>query len=113
MGIIDKRASRHVNDIGFSDIGHGRHRLRYSKAMRKRGMVAGKDGKRNALGSRLAALRRAAGLSQSALVERLQLKTDWDCDKAVLASIENGRRSLTDLELLAILKVLKLRWADL
>jgi transcriptional regulator with XRE-family HTH domain len=76
-------------------------------------MATDKNGRRNALGSRLATLRKAAGLSQSALVERLQLKADWDCDKAVLASIENGRRSLTDLELLAILKVLKLCWADL
>ena len=81
--------------------------------MRKRGIVAGKNGKRNALGSRIQELRKAAGFSQSQLVEQLQLKAGWDCDKAVLASIENGRRSLTDLELLAIFKVLKLRWADL
>lgn len=81
--------------------------------MRKRGIGAGKDGRKNALGPRIRALRKAAGLSQSQLVENLQLKVGWDCDKAVLASIENGRRSLTDLEILAILKVLKLRWADL
>lgn len=81
--------------------------------MRKRGIVTGKNGKRNALGPRLQELRKAAGLSQSKFVEKLQLQAKWDCDKAVLASIENGRRSLTDLELLAILKVLKLRWADL
>lgn len=65
-------------------------------------------GKLNALGPRIAQLREEAGLSQAQVVERLQLMkpVPWDCSVVVYCTIERQQRSMTDIELLAILKVL-------
>ncbi len=62
--------------------------------------------KGNIYGRGLRTLRLAAGLTQAALVLRLQLTEGWDVDVLVLSYIENGRRNLTDIELSKILAAL-------
>ena len=66
----------------------------------------------NALGGKLRALRGEFGISQAELCGRLQL-AGWDCDTLVMSRIERGVRTLTDLEILAILRILKKSLKDL
>ena len=70
------------------------------------------DGKLNALGPKLRALREAAGLRQIDLAHRLQ-RVGWDIDPVTMNRLELGRRTLTDVELLLILRVLRKRLSDL
>lgn len=71
-----------------------------------------KEGKLNLLGPKLRLLREKIGLKQIDLVARLQ-RAGWDIDPVTANRIENGLRSLTDIELLFILKVLGKRLRDL
>jgi len=66
----------------------------------------------NALGGKLRRLREEFGISQAELCRRLQ-RSGWDCDTLVMSRIERGVRSLTDSEMLAILRVLKRKLRDL
>jgi len=66
----------------------------------------------NALGGRLRCLREEFGISQAELCRRLQ-RAGWDCDTLVMSRIERGVRTLTDLEILAILQILKKQLRDL
>lgn len=57
-----------------------------------------KDGKKNASGSRIRALREKAKLSQEQLAAQLQL-LGMDSERGVIKRIENGDRAVSDLEL--------------
>lgn len=72
-------------------------------------------GKLNELGPRLAHLREEIGLTQPQMAEKLQrLKpVSWDCSVVVYSTIETQQRSINDIELLAILKVLGKTLKDL
>ncbi|MEI6493434.1 MAG: helix-turn-helix transcriptional regulator [Verrucomicrobiota bacterium] len=59
----------------------------------------------NRLGGRIRELREEFGISQAELCRRLQ-RAGWDCDTLVMSRIERGVRTLTDIEILAILRVL-------
>lgn len=63
------------------------------------------DGKLNVTGDRIAVLREAMGLSQNGLAGLLQLK-GWNVHKNAISKIEQGKRSVSDLELILIASVL-------
>jgi transcriptional regulator with XRE-family HTH domain len=67
--------------------------------------------KLNVLGGKIRKLRTEFGISQAELCRRLQ-RQGWDCDTLVMSRIERGVRSVTDVELASIIKVLKGKWAD-
>ena len=69
-------------------------------------------GKLNLLGPKLRALREGAGLRQVELAYRLQ-RVGWDIDPVTMNRVELGHRTLTDIELLLILRVLRRRLSDL
>lgn len=73
-----------------------------------------KDGTLNISGIRIAALRKALRpkVSQRALAEKLQLE-GVDLDKNAIQLIESGKRFVTDIELKALAKVLKVSADDL
>lgn len=73
-----------------------------------------KDGTLNISGIRIAALRKALRpkVSQWALAEKLQLE-GVDLDKNAIQLIESGKRFVTDIELKALAKVLKVSADDL
>ncbi len=73
-----------------------------------------KDGTLNISGRRIAALRKALQpkVSQRALAEKLQLE-GVDLDKNAIQLIESGKRFVTDIELKALAKVLKVSADDL
>jgi hypothetical protein len=79
--------------------------------MARRKSVAPEDAL-NSLGPRLRELREEAGMKANELAVQLQ-KNGWDIDPVVLSTIENKRRTLTDIEIGLILKVLGLSWKDL
>lgn len=56
------------------------------------------DGKNNLSGPQIARRRRALGLSQRLLAERLQL-LGLDLDKNAVQRMESGQRFITDIEL--------------
>ena len=68
--------------------------------------------KLNLLGIELRRLREEKGMQQTELAVKLQ-KAEWDIELATLNRIESGARTLTDVELLLILKVLGKRLGDL
>ena len=70
------------------------------------------DGKNNLCGKAVARLRRAAGISQRMLAERLQL-LGLDVDKNAVQRIESGQRFVTDIELLALSRVFSVEIRDL
>lgn len=57
-------------------------------------------------------MRLRSGLTQTSLLARLQ-RSGWDVGKQVLIYIENGTRTLTDLELFALLRALDATPSDL
>lgn len=73
-----------------------------------------KDGTLNISDIRIAALRKALRpkVSQRALAEKLQLE-GVDLDKNAIQLIESGKRFVTDIELKALAKVLKVSADDL
>ena len=73
-----------------------------------------KDGTLNISGIRIAALRKALRpkVSQRALAEKLQLE-GVDLDKNAIQLIESGKLFVTDIELKALAKVLKVSADDL
>lgn len=62
------------------------------------GHLRTRDGKKNLSGPRLRALREKAGLSQEELTAQLQL-LGMDSERGVIKRIENGDRTVSDLEL--------------
>ena len=59
----------------------------------------------NITGSQIKKLRTKAGLSQRQLSEKLELQAVYTC-RGSISRIENGQRAVTDIELMAIAKVL-------
>jgi transcriptional regulator with XRE-family HTH domain len=60
----------------------------------------------NATGERIRELRQKKAWSQADLARRLQV-AGWDIDPATLNRIEKRRRTVTDVELMLIAKILK------
>lgn len=71
-----------------------------------------KRGENNICGGNIAALRKAAGLSQNKLASRLQLY-GLDVDKNAIQRIEAGKRFVTDIELVYLTDVLGVTCDDL
>ncbi len=65
------------------------------------------NGKNNITGERLAKIRRQKNISQRHLARMLQL-AGYDVDHHFVRRIENGERFVTDIELVALAKVLDL-----
>ena len=63
------------------------------------------DGKLNLLGERIAQLRKKSGLSQNSLARELQL-LGVNLNKNAVSNIELGKRSISDIELFAIIAAL-------
>lgn len=63
------------------------------------------DGANNICGAVVARLRKMAGISQRELADRLQL-AGLDIDKNAVQRIECGKRFVTDIEIVALAKVL-------
>lgn len=63
------------------------------------------DGKNNVCGEKVASLRKQIGISQRELADRLQL-SGLDIDKNAVQRIECGKRFVTDIEIVALAKVL-------
>ena len=66
------------------------------------------DGKLNQLGARVLKRRTDLGLTQDAVCARLVEVTEaaWNADRREIFRIEAGRRTVTDLEVLALSKAL-------
>lgn len=69
-------------------------------------------GKLNVFGPRLQAMRMDRGWSQLQLIIRLR-KSGWHINASTLANIETSQRSLTDNEIVFLLKTLGGSLADL
>lgn len=67
--------------------------------------------KQNVFGSEIIRLRHEAGLTQRALVAKLQT-AGWDVSFETLCKIEKGDRTLTDVEFVFVLRVLRKKWSD-
>ena len=65
-----------------------------------------RDGANNLCGPQVAALRKQMGLSQRALANRLQLE-GLGIDKNAIQRLECGKRFVTDIELAALARVLR------
>jgi transcriptional regulator with XRE-family HTH domain len=61
--------------------------------------------RKNLIGSRIKAARKEAHMTQMALAAKLQLM-DIKMDRTGIAKIESGRRPVTDIEIIAIAKIL-------
>ena len=64
-----------------------------------------KEGRNNVCGDNVAALRKQMKISQRELADRLQL-VGLDVDKNAVQRIEAGKRFVTDIDILALTKVL-------
>lgn len=71
-----------------------------------------KSGDNNICGRNIAALRKAAGLSQNQLAGQLQLH-GLDVDKNAVQRIEAGKRFVTDIELVYLAEALGVSYNDL
>lgn len=69
------------------------------------------DAARNEFGVEIRRLRRVAGLTQGELAARLQT-AGWDVGLDALSQIETCKRTLTDTELVRILRALRISWDD-
>lgn len=70
------------------------------------------DGYNNITGKRLIEIRHEMGLSQRKLAKMMQL-AGYDVDHHFIRRIENGERFVTDIELVALSKVLKISILEL
>lgn len=70
------------------------------------------DGNHNLCGKKVCQARKALGISQRELADRLQL-IGLDVDKNAIQRIEAGKRFVTDIELVALAQVLALSFEDL
>ncbi len=60
----------------------------------------------NIIGAKIRQAREEKGYSQKQLYEKLELMAVYTC-KGSISRIENGKRAVTDIEIDAILKILK------
>ncbi len=87
---------------------------RHSKKVKKRTRNKAGDGKRNLVGARIRELRRKAvpKISQEDLAGRVAARS-ISLDRTAIYRIERGLRAVTDLELAALAKALRVSVADL
>ena len=71
-----------------------------------------KDGKNNICGVNIYRFRKALGISQRELADRLQL-SGLDIDKNAVQRMESGQRFITDIEIVCLAKVLNCGYAEL
>ena len=71
-----------------------------------------KDGRNNITGKRLTALRHKKDISQRQLARMMQI-AGFDVDHHFIRRIENGERFVTDIELVALARVLSVSISDL
>ena len=71
-----------------------------------------KNGRNNFCGLNIAVYRKEMGISQRELADRLQLQ-GLDVDKNAVQRIECGKRFVTDIELIALSKVLGRSYEEL
>lgn len=69
------------------------------------------DGRNNICGAKVALLRKAEGISQRELADRLQ-RLGLDVDKNAVQRIESGQRFVTDIELGYLAKAFGISPAD-
>ncbi|MBP3484892.1 MAG: helix-turn-helix transcriptional regulator [Oscillospiraceae bacterium] len=69
------------------------------------------DGRNNICGAKVALLRKAEGISQRELADRLQ-RLGLDVDKNAVQRIESGQRFVTDIELEYLAKAFGISPAD-
>lgn len=72
----------------------------------------GTDGNNNICGKQIAVLRKKTGKSQRQLADALQL-TGLDIDKNAIQRIECGKRFVTDIELIHLVRVLNVSYQEL
>ena len=70
------------------------------------------DNRNNICGQQVATYRKELNLSQRALADKLQL-IGHDVDKNAVQRIESGQRFVTDIELVALCKVLNKSFEEL
>ncbi len=70
------------------------------------------DGLNNICGKNVANFRKKLKISQREIADRLQL-TGLDVDKNAIQRIECGKRFVTDIEIIALSKVLNCSYAEL
>ncbi len=70
------------------------------------------DGLNNICGKNVANFRKKLNISQREIADRLQL-TGLDVDKNAIQRIECGKRFVTDIEIIALSKVLNCSYAEL
>ena len=70
------------------------------------------EGLNNVCGKNIAQLRTKMGISQRALADKMQL-VGIDIDKNAVQRIECGKRFVTDIEIIAFVKVFKVGYDDL
>lgn len=70
------------------------------------------DNKNNVCGRNIAAYRKEMGISQRILADRLQV-VGLNVDKNAIQRIESGQRFVTDIELIALSKVLNRSYEEL
>lgn len=70
------------------------------------------EGKNNICGKKISVFRKELKISQRELADRLQL-AGLDVDKNAVQRIESGQRFVTDIELIAISKVLRKSFEEL
>ena len=70
------------------------------------------DGSNNICGKKVAKFRKDSKISQRILADRLQL-SGLDVDKNAIQRIECGKRFVTDIELVALSKVLDISFDEL
>ena len=69
--------------------------------------IKAEDGKNNICGKNLTNIRHRKNISQRKLAKMMQL-TGYDVDHHFIRRIENGERFVTDIELVALAKVLEI-----
>lgn len=62
--------------------------------------------RKNVVGLRIKAARKASGMSQSELAAKLQLQ-GIKVDRTIIAKLESGRRPVSDIEIIEIAKILE------
>ncbi len=71
-----------------------------------------KEGLNNICGQNITKLRKERKISQRALADKMQL-VGIDIDKNAIQRIECGKRFVTDIEIVAFIKVFKVDYKDL
>ena len=70
------------------------------------------DGRNNVCGIKIAKYRKTMDVSQRELADRLQL-AGLDLDKNAVQRMESGQRFITDIEIIALCRVLQVDFDDL